>query len=156
MLELQKSIQESKETFNIADHLVYTTYYNLREVKLLYRALEHLNTAIIKALDSLLTHARYYKEVSFIPKDLNSKLDLLDELTIKYGFDPKIKSLIIEINRTIEANKESPITFQRRDKLVICNDRYQLRIIDDRKIKNYLVASKVFIDRVEAHINGRI
>ena len=145
---------QAKKAFAKADHLVYITYPMVKEAKLLFAAVNSLNTALQKSLEFLLNHEYAYKQQSPIPKDLNSRLLIYKNYCKKYGFDPKVEDLIREIARIIKARKNSPIEFTRKHKFVICSDDYRMRVIEEKTIKKYLIISRSFISQVEAHING--
>ena len=153
ILNLEK---EAKQAFAKADHLVYMTYPVVKEVKLLYTSLESLHTALLKSLDALLLFEAYYKRISLIPKDLNSKLIILKDYCVrKHGFDPNISLLLMEINKIVKARKQSPMEFVRKNKFVICSNDYNMKVIDEKTIKKYLTLARPFITKVGEHINGR-
>ena len=155
MQEIFNSLKTSKQAFAKADHLVYMTYPAVKEVKLLYTAVEALNTALLHSLDSLLRYERLYKRISNLPKDLNSKLLIYKEYCVhKYEFDPNISLLIREIAKIVKARKDAPIEFVRKNKFVICSDDYRMKVIDEKTIKKYLSLTRPFIGKVEAHINA--
>ncbi|MFH1972562.1 MAG: hypothetical protein ABIJ18_03745 [archaeon] len=151
VLNLQK---EAKLAFAKADHLVYMTYPTIKEVRLLYSAIESINTALLKSLDALLLYERVYKQIGVFPKDLNSKLNIyMDYCVRKHGFDQEIGFLIRALNKIIEAKRNAPIEFARQGKFVICSDDYRMRIIDDKMVKKHLSMARPFIAKVGEHIN---
>jgi hypothetical protein len=147
-------IQEAKKAFAKADHLIYMTYPNIKEVKLLYSAVESLNSAMQKALESLLIHEQTHKRISQVPKDLNSKLLIYNNYCKKHGFPQEAAFLIRELAKIVKARKEAPMEFVRKNKFVICSDDYRMKVIDEKTIKKYLILSRSFITKVEKHING--
>ena len=147
-------IQEAKKAFAKADHLIYMTYPNIKEVKLLYSAVESLNSALQKALEALLTHEQTHKRISQVPKDLNSKLLIYNNYCKKCDFPQDAEFLIRELAKIVKARKEAPMEFVRKNKFVICSDDYRMKVIDEKTIKKYLILSRSFITKVEKHING--
>jgi len=156
MQNILNSIKVSKQAFAKADHLVYMTYPTVKEVKLLYSAIEALNSALLNSLDALLSYELLYKRISPFPKDLNSKLIIFKDYCVrKHNFQPEVSILIQGLQKIIKARKDSPMEFARKGKLVICSDDYKMKVIDDKIVKKYLIVSRAFITQVEAHINAR-
>lgn len=156
MQTIQNLVKESKQAFAKADHLVYMTYPTVKEVKLLFSAIETLNTALLKSLDALLLYERLYKRIVGVPKDLNSKLFIYKDYCVrKYDFNSEVEFLIRNLGKMIKARKGSPMEFARGGKLVICSDNFRMRVVDEKMVKGYLTLSRQFITGVGVHINGR-
>ena len=57
-------------------------------------------------------------------------------------------SLIEELNNLVTKHKQSPMVFQRKDKLVISNNHYRLKTLTVEDVKKYLPNAKLFILKV--------
>ncbi len=99
-------------------------------------------------MDSLLYYERYYKRLSFIPEDFQSRLELFKRVAEKYNIDRESVQLIRDIKGICDFRAKSPMEFARRDKFIISDDEFKLKTINYEKIKDYLNKSKVFISKV--------
>ena len=148
-------LKEANRRFVSADHMLFMTYPLLKDTKLLILVAENLHHASILALDALLKYEIMFKRVNSIPVSFNQKMDILKrEVAGRYNIQRSNIVNIEELNKLIEARRNSPMEFCKRDKYVICSDDYKTNFLTLDKLKNYLNESKVFINRVNTIIEN--
>ena len=52
-----------------------------------------------------------------------------------------------ELERTIQKKKESTVEFQRKEKYIICSERYQTIIINEQKVRELVKKTKDYINK---------
>lgn len=152
MEKLRQLIKGAKESLNIADHLAYVTYPQVKEMKLLYLVIENLYRASSKAMDALLRYERLYKRIPVVQGSFDYELELFKDSIERYAIDRHCVLLIQDLKSIVEARKRSPIEFARRDRFVICSDNYDMRVLDQQKVRNFVAETKEFIEKVNKAI----
>jgi hypothetical protein len=153
MEKLRRLLGEAKYKLNTADHLIYVTYPQVNEVKMLYAITENLDKVVKNVMKSVVYYERLYKRVPLVPSDFRSEFEVFKTKCAKrYGFDVRILNLIEELNRIVELKKRSPMEFVRRDKFVLCTESYKMKVINLQKVKEYLQLSKAFYGRASRMI----
>lgn len=142
-------MKDANKSLRTADHLAYMTYPLVKDIKLLAVVTENIHRALTKAMEALLTYERLYKRITLLPEDYASKFDIFKtRCASRYNIPRENLLLMDDIKRIIEHRKKSPIEFIRRDKFVICDRNYKMKIINYEKIKDYLKESKVFMSKI--------
>ena len=149
------SLKEANRRFVSADHMLFMTYPLVKDTKLLIIIAENLCQACVLALDALLKYEMMFRRLNRVPTNFNEKMDVLKrEIAGRYNIQRSNIVNIEDLNKLIEARKNSPIEFCKRDKYVICSDDYKTNFLTLDKLKNYLNESKVFINRVNTIIEN--
>jgi len=149
------SLKEANRRFVSADHMLFMTYPLVKDTKLLIIIAENLCQACVLALDALLKYEMMFRRLNRVPTNFNEKMDVLKrEIAGRYNIQRSNIVNIEDLNKLIEARKNSPIEFCKRDKYVICSDDYKTNFLTLDKLKNYLNESKIFINRVNTIIEN--
>ena len=148
MEEFRNLVLEANRKLRLADHMAYITYPMLKETKLLLTVLDNLDKSLKAALNAYLYYERLYKRISPYPEDLKTKLDIFERSAAKRYNLQNYSKLIIEIHNILKKHKESPVAFVKKDKLVICNRDYRMKVLEISDVKNYLSKAKPFILRL--------
>ena len=74
-----------------------------------------------------------------------TKLEIFERGPAKRYNLQNYSKLIIEVNNILKKHKESPMAFVKKDKLVICNRDYRMKVLEIADAKNYLAKAKPFI-----------
>jgi len=148
MQEFRNLVLEAHRKLRLADHMAYITYPMLKETKLLLTILDNLDKSLKLSLNAYLYYERLYKRISIYPDDFKTKLDLFERGPAKRYNLENYSKLIIEIHNILKKHRESPVSFVKKDKLVICNGDYRMKILEISDAKNYLAKAKPFILRL--------
>jgi hypothetical protein len=136
-----------------ADHLTYMTLPLIRDNKLILSILENIHLSLVQGMDAMLEYERYYKRISPLPMNFNSRFDIFrDKLINKYNITNDEVELIRSLKESIESHKNSPIAFSRPDKFVICSENYRMKSISVEEIKQYILIAKSFLRKMESTI----
>ncbi|MFH1637340.1 MAG: hypothetical protein ABIB71_02855 [Candidatus Woesearchaeota archaeon] len=153
MEKLKQLLAEANTLMNRADHLTYITYPVVNEIKLLYTVVENLSKSVSTGMDAVLYYDRLYKRIMRPQGSFQDELDLFSRHSMpRYNIDRKHVLLIRDLKSFVEAKKKSPMEFVRRDKFVICSDTYKMKVLNIKKVKEYLAQSKEFISQVNRTI----
>ncbi|MFA5887788.1 MAG: hypothetical protein WC852_03700 [Candidatus Nanoarchaeia archaeon] len=148
MDKLKQLITEANTELKKADHLAYVTYPMIRESKLLYAIAEVLYNSLYKGVEAVLAYERLYKRIPLVPGTFETEIELFKDVSTRYGFSRSIVLLLLDLRRLVKAKKESPVEFVRKDKFVICDDDYNMSVLDINKIKAYVMDSKEFMEKL--------
>ena len=142
-------LKEANKFLANADHMTYTSYPLLNDPKLVVAIAENLHRAIVTAIDAFLHYEYLYKRVDIVPYEQNMKIDLFERHVIRnYKFDDEIIDYVKDLRGLIEFRKKSPLEFVRKDNFVILSENYSSKILNFKKIKEYLNNTKKFMIKV--------
>ncbi len=138
----RKILNEAHKLYETADHLAYTTYKFVEETRLLIAIIEKIYELMEKGIDALIAYENSLGRVS-----TGTKFDVFRMRCMKrYNLKTEYWKLFSELKIILEEHKNSPATFIKKDKLIICNPKYRTRILNIDKVKEYLRLSKNFLE----------
>lgn len=138
-------IYEANKSFNTADHLAYVTYNIVKDTKVISLISEHLLTSLTKGMDALLYIEREYKRISQYPDSFEIKLELFKKIIKRYGISKDYIEIIKELKEIKEYKQKGPVSFTKKDKLVMYSSNYRLKTVTLDKIKKHISQTKAFI-----------
>ena len=145
----QNKLQEAKESFERADYLLNVTYPYIRDPKLLLSVLDALEDATIKGVQAVLG---FEKVISSVAKDLNSQITLFKKHCMP-KYDKKILATLSDLQKVQKARKDSSVEFRRKEKYVICSEKYDLNVIDAKSMEQYSNILRDFLNKIEGTIH---
>ena len=149
MERYQEAKQRALRSISVADHMLTMTYPLLQDPKLLLAVMQNIFLGLTKSIGALLYFERMYKRVPPFHDNFESKFNLFKMKCInRYNIPREYLKVIMDIKEVVYENKESPITFSRKDKFVICSDKYNLKTLSLKEIKSYLEKAKLFIHQM--------
>jgi len=151
--------QEANQKLRLAEHMLTQTYPLLKDTRLLLAVITNVFSALEKSMSSLLYIERYYKRIPPFQDTFESRFNAFrHNLVDKYRINREYLLLIKDIDAIIIAHKESPVTFSRKDRFVICTGNYMMREINVAKLKDYIIRTKEFLEIINRVVNqyGRI
>lgn len=147
MEKFQVLRDDARKAIRIADHMLTTTYPLLRDPKLLVSAAKNIYLAVELALSSLLEYERLFKRIPAFQDNFESKYRVYtDKIVRRYNIRPENPKLLLELREIVQAHKNSPVEFSRKEKFVICSPNYDLKTLSEKDLKKYLNEAKVFIE----------
>ncbi|MEK6903216.1 MAG: hypothetical protein AABW64_01045 [Nanoarchaeota archaeon] len=156
MEEIQQKLVEAKECLRRADHMASVTFSLLNETKLLLVIVDNLYQAIGKSIEALLRYDYLYKRIGEIPLGERARLQFFkDNVARRYNIPYESMTAIKELYDLMEKRKKSPMEFVRKDTYIIASNEYKLRLLDIKKVKEYVEKTKMFIKKVESVIEIR-
>ncbi|MBI2671082.1 hypothetical protein HYX18_03855 [Candidatus Woesearchaeota archaeon] len=142
-------LKEANTKLNTADHLAYVTYPVVKESKLLLTTVENLYTALILAMEALLQYDRYYKRISYVPHEFQSKYEIFKKISMKYNLDRMAIASMLDIRSLLELHKKSPMVFTREQKLVIASQGFNIiKTLNIDMVKRYIEQAKPLISKI--------
>ena len=146
MEQFQLLRDKAKNRLKIADHILTTTYPLLKDTKLLIIIMENLFLAISYSMTALLHYDRLFKRIPPFHDSFESKFAMFkDRCVHRYNIDKKNLILLQEIKKMMAEHKKSPMEFIRKDKFVICSDKYRIQTISIPQLKDYMNQAKSFV-----------
>ncbi len=138
-----------------ADHLLNKLYPSLEDPKLLLAAVENIFLGLSNSLGSLLNYELKFNRITLFKDDFQGKYDAYNnKVALRYGFDRSFSHLMIRLRDIIIKHKDSPVEFSRKNKFVICDEKYSSEILSHAKCLMYLDKAREFAKRVN-EITGR-
>ena len=146
------SLEKARKSLQIADHLTYMTFPQLKENKILLKALDELYISIINIINSILQYEYTYKRIQ-IYKDPRENFRTFRKIAERYKISTEQLNKIIEILSLGEKHKKSPFEFVKNDKIVIMSDNLKTETITTDKIKSFILETKDFLRKADNIIN---
>jgi len=133
-----ESLEKSRRSRKIADHMAYMTYPMMGDKRLLLKIVDEIYCALIGSMNAILQYEYLKKRINLSDDaDYNLKL-IFEKCAQRYGISNEDIYSIREFFSLYEQHKKSPIEFQRKDKVVLMSDDFRTKIIDLEKIKKYI------------------
>lgn len=133
-------LDEAARRIRIADHMLTMTYPLVKDPKLLIAVLSNLVKSMESSMNEILTRDN-------IPHSNTSQGRLAaykQYIARKYNIPAETLRAYEEMCATLTEHKESPVTFRRNEKFVICNEGYKLRTLSPATAKKYVALAKTF------------
>ncbi len=149
MEKFQEVRDKAKKHIYIADHMLSVTYPLIKDPKLLLAVIENIFLAYTNTIGSLLYYERLFKRIPPFQETFESKFHMFKETCVlKYNIDKSYVADINDIKNIILAHKKSPVEFARKDRFVICSNKYKLETISVNEIKKHIEKAKLFIQEI--------
>lgn len=153
--DIERLLKEANNSVRVADHMIYTTYPMIKDLRILIKVMENLNFSLEKSIEALLYYERLYKRIKTYPDDFISRFDTFKlRVAERYGINKESLLLVFDIHNFVETRKKSPIEFARRDKFIVCNHEYCIQSIDYKTTKSFLNQTKMFIAKINSILKG--
>lgn len=151
----QQEILEANKLFRTADHMVYVTFPLIKDNKLIITTVESLMSALMKAVNAVVDYDVLYKRISPQSETFELRFEAFkSKCAFRYGIDRKYIVLIQDLKTIVDERKKSPMEFIRKDKYVICSDRYRIKAITIEKTKEYINELKPFMAKVNSIVRS--
>lgn len=151
-----KLIAEALKAFSTADHLAFVTYPLLQDPRLMLVMAQNIDRALTGGMNALLHLDVYRQQIRVLPMDMQSRMQLFEEYTARQHHIPKsVVQSLREVKGILQKHAESPVEFTRNGRLIICDDAYQMRILDMDRVKGYLAESRTLmrtLEEVKMHV----
>ncbi len=132
----------------VADHILTMTYPLVRDPKLLKLVMKNMYLALQNAILMLLYYERLYKQIPPFHENFDTLLPYLKKSLHKYGISIGYIGFINEIKEVMQRQKESEVEFVRKDKFVFASRDYDLSVMTNKELKDYIAKTKLFIQQV--------
>ncbi len=145
MEQFQESNLKAKKHLQTADHILSMTYPLIKDPKILLTVLDNINKSFQCMMDTVLQYDRLYKRIPIYADKFEEKYLIFKQKSgARYNFDPDFLEMAREIKETMQAHKKSPVEFARKNKFVICDDKYQTKTIEETSLKIYIAKAKLY------------
>ncbi len=138
------NLSQASERYEAARYLLKVSFPAVQDPKLFIGILTNLDLALQTATDTLLRHTKG----SFADNPAWKSHLLKTELVARYKINPQLPVMSDDIRQILQLHKESPVEFRRDGKMVICNEKYDLKILAAKDIEAYLSLTDEFIAQV--------
>lgn len=147
MEQVKRAVLEANNSFKTADHLTYVSYSLLKDNRLLLTIVQNLCICGVKAVDAVLHYELYYKRISILPSDFESRMLIFETKVVpRSNIRLEVCKVIKDLRFIMQQHKDSPLEFSRKEKFVICNDDYTtMKTIDIELLKVYIVVMREFL-----------
>jgi hypothetical protein len=142
---MQIYLAESEKKLKQADYLLTQTYPIIKDPKLLAVIAENLKTSLKLLLDAFLAFYKNKGDIKGVPLGSGAKRHFFNEL-VAFKYKKDLLSLLETLEDLKKFKDESPIEFRRRERLVMCSDEYNVRVLDEQMVKEMLGKTKLFIN----------
>jgi hypothetical protein len=153
MEEHQNYLEKAKKSLHVADHMLTMTYPLVSDPKLLVNVVDNLMQSLCLASYSVIYFERYNKNIPPFREDHDSRMNMFKlkcSGKLKYGHE--LVKLINQLQELLVENKESPISFSRKDKFVICSEEYKIKTLSVEEIKTLIAKAKLYIEEISTFV----
>lgn len=141
--------EKAKKYNHIAEHILTQTYPLVKDTKILLGVINNIYKATITTIELILKYEREKKRIPPYHETDESKINMFKWKIIEhYHMNIKFLTLIEETADIIKKHKESPVEFTRKDKFVICSEKYNLRTISVEEMKKFIKTSQIFFKEI--------
>jgi len=127
--------------YQAARHILTVTYPAVKEPKLLVAVLSSIYGSLIDATEA---------KIQEVPKSLK---ELLPHISHEHH------SVVCQIEQLVKAHKESPVTFPRSDKFVICSNKFDMQYITIPDLHKFLEINAQILSKLNtvnsSHLNRK-
>jgi len=150
------SKEKARQQYDAAFHLLHVTYPMVNDPKLLIGIISNLFSTLESSMEMILKYERQLQLVPNYPDSFKYKLDLFCRKSVRRNNIPhSFIHLILELKDTLELHKQTPMAFQRGNRLVLCNKEYSMKVLSLKTIKEFLDKSKEFLELSERIVKLR-
>lgn len=136
----------SLRNLKIADHLINVTYPLVNDPKLFIAVLDHLFLSLVNSISALLYYELKYRRIPVFKDNFQEKHDLFVRHCVKpYHISKDYIEFILNVKSLVLAHQKSSIEFIRKEKIVICNDKYSYKTLDAETLKGYIDKARIFV-----------
>ncbi|MBD3259660.1 hypothetical protein GF371_03445 [Candidatus Woesearchaeota archaeon] len=137
--------QRAERNLQVAEHMLTVTYPLLRDAKLLLGVTENLFLSVTNSMSAAVFFERTYKRIPPFHDNFESKFNTFAaRIMPRYGINKKYIKLLESVKDIVVKHKKSPVEFARKNKFVICDDKYNVREITEPELKQHLQDAKEF------------
>jgi len=136
-----------------ADHVLNVTYPLVQEPKILKYVLVNVYKAVYEAVAMILYYERERKNIVPFHENYDIMLTRLPQVLRKHKLSLDYIKFLKTIGKTVKNQKEAPVEFVRKDKFVFASRNYNLEVVSDEQIKDYLIKAKFFINQLLGVVN---
>lgn len=152
-LSYRAAQEKAVQQYDAAFHLLKVTYPLVRDPKLLMGVLHNLLSSLEHSMDAVLAYERQLQLIPAYRDDFQDKFNLFRLKCVRRNnLSMDAVNLMIELRSTVELHKKSPMEFERRNQLIICDKSYQYKSISVPELQKYLLTTKQFIDQLKVII----
>jgi len=145
MERFQETHIKAKKSLQTADHMLSVTYPLIKDPKLLVAIAENVSRAAQGIIETMLEYERLYRRVPAYVDNFAVKFEIFrNRVSAKYNFDNDFITIVKEIVDIVNAHKNSPMEFARKEKFVICNKQYATKTISADTLKQYIAKLKLY------------
>ncbi len=149
-----ETFQRAQTQYDAAFHLLNVTFPLVKDPKLLLGVINNLNKALESGVEAVLKHEQQRKLVPNFQNDFQSKFNLFRYKSVKRNnIATKHIMMMMELRELEELHKQCPTAFQRGNKYVLANEKYQLKVISMNDLKQYVSTTKEFMDHIQKIVN---
>jgi hypothetical protein len=149
MEEFQVLRDKALQKIRIADHMLFMTYPVVKDPKLLLAIIENIFVSLDSGIGALLHHERLFKKIPAFNDTFPSRLEMFrSRMAPKYSFSRNQINLVTDVKSILSEHKNSPVSFIRKDKFVICSPSYSIKTVDINLVKKYIFETKIFLNQI--------
>lgn len=152
--EFLKAKENAIQKYEGARHLLNVTYRTVNDANLLIGILNNMVSSMESSIEAILAYERVLKLVPAYGTNAQSRLNTFCHHSMhRNNIPPEFARILQDMKEVIELHKKSPSTFQRGNKLVICDQRYELKVLSMQDFQDYLGKTKLFLDLMQKAVS---
>lgn len=141
------------KSLRTADHMAYVTYPLLKEKRILFEILNNVYSSILNIINAILQYDYLYKRIQLYREAETNMQTFKEKCAFRYSINNEEIEKISEIMKIMEAHKNSPLEFMRKDKLVIMNDNMHTDTLTLERIREYVFLTKILFKKAQDKIS---
>ena len=147
-MHVTKHLSEAEQRLGVASHLLTRTYPLVNDSRMLLAVAKELHQVNILATSAFLETELANKRIPVLPKNPETRIDLLEESLKKHSLAEDILKNVKELHEIIVKHEKSPVEFAKPDKFVICDNDYKLITVSVDNLKSALSTTRSYLESI--------
>ena len=130
---------QSLEKLKSAQHILTHSYPLLKDPKLFMGVIDNMFLSMSYGMGALLHIEAKYKHIGVFPASFEDRLSIFESaLMAKYQLKASYSSLMRHLAKVIRDHQKSSLVFVKQDRLVICQENYEMIKLDGQMLARHL------------------
>jgi hypothetical protein len=141
--DIGRNLLAARQKIQVADQLLTQTLPLSKEPKVLAVAFDHIHDAVDHAINALLE----YNDIDYakLESNFDFKVEEFTRLSKDLMLNKEMQDFIRGLYALRAKHKKSNVEFARKGSYVICSDSYQMDVLNEKMMEDYLKKAKQLV-----------
>ena len=143
----QEALHLAIKKMRIADHMISVTIPVIKDPKLLIGTVENIAESFKQGLLSILLYEKEMKTIpAFDQNNINQMLTIFQHKIVRrFNLPVMYAEKIREAIDLSHWRKKAPVEFSRKGSYVMCSEKYEIKQLSEKKVKEMVQPLKLFL-----------
>ncbi|MBT3836042.1 hypothetical protein HOD05_02120 [Candidatus Woesearchaeota archaeon] len=142
--------KRAQQHFDAAHHFLHNTYPLLKDPKLLLGIFSNISKSLEASMEAILLHGRANHYIPAFGDNFTHKWHAFSKYAVpKHHIAGEFTTMVMDLNRIRDLHDKSPVEFPRGEKLVICNEEYDITTLSAKEAHLSLNKARELLEKTE-------